>query len=68
VIKQIDKDTFETIFKGRVYTLIRYETGGYSMWNKTLNGRANPPKSFDNLDQVEAKYKHWQGINLLINL
>ncbi len=65
MIKQIDKETFETTFRGRIYTLCRFTTG-WGMWNQTLKGRPNPPKHFDNLDAVESSYKHWKGIKQLV--
>jgi len=65
MITQIDKDTFETVYRGRIYTLCRSCSYAWSMWNKTINGRTNPPKPFDSLADVEKHYKHWKGIALL---
>jgi hypothetical protein len=38
------------------------------MWNKPVNGLANPPKPFNSLAEVEKKYKHWTGIGQLVGL
>jgi hypothetical protein len=67
MINQLSVDMFEKIYRGRVYTLVRYDlSGGWFMWNKLVNGRSNPPKPFDSLDHVEKHYKHWVGIKQLI--
>lgn len=66
-ITQIDSSTYETTFRGRIYTLVK-NSFGWSMWNKPVNGRANPPKSFDDLNDVEKAYKHWGGIKSLVEV
>lgn len=66
MIKQLDATTFETTFRGRVYTLICQPMGGYAMWNKPINGRVCPPKPFNTLQEVENNYRHWKGISQLI--
>lgn len=60
-ITKIDSETYETIHRGRIYTLVS-SVGGWAMWNKTIHGRSNPPKPFSSLEAVEAHYKHWKGI------
>ena len=46
VITQVSVGTYETIFRGRVYTLVK-DAQGWCMWNKPINGLANPPKPFN---------------------
>ncbi len=67
MITQVSAGMFEKVYCGRVYTLVRGSSGlGWFMWNKPVNGLANPPKPFDSLEHVEKYYKHWRGIKLLV--
>jgi len=65
MITKINNDTYETVNRGRIYTLCRSGSYAWAMWNKTLHGRSNPPKPFDSLADVEKHYKHWNGIAVL---
>lgn len=64
-ITKTDCGCYETLYRGRVYTLVK-TSGTWSMWNKVVGGRSNPPKVFNNLREVEAAYKHWKGIGVLV--
>ena len=68
-IQQLDDNTFTLTSRGHLMTLKRDAVFGWVMFTDNASTRAwcsLGAKYFDSLAQVEAHYKSWRGIALLI--
>tara|TARA_Y100001949_G_C15836390_1_gene264289 strand:+ start:366 stop:632 length:267 start_codon:yes stop_codon:yes gene_type:complete len=69
-IQVVNDNTFKLKARGNEYTLVK-EGDQWAMYVVNASVRAwnngfAIPKYFDSLEQVEAKYKSWKGISLLL--
>lgn len=70
-IQVVNDNTFTLKARGNEYTLIN-EGNRWAMYVvnasvKAWNNGYAIPKHFETLEQVEAKYKSWKGINQLLS-
>lgn len=70
-IQMIDENTFKLTARGSEMTLVR-ESGEWVMYTVNASVRAwnngfSIPKYFKTLADVEARYKTWRGIAVLVD-
>jgi len=69
-IQQIDDNTYHTVNGASAMTLTREGSKGWQMMTSNPSTRAwnrGPSiKHFQSLQEIEAKYKSWRGVSILI--